>query len=89
MNRFEHNTLQDDTLSFSIHLEDEIFRQVEAAVRQSGKTLDALIEQALREWLEDRKPRAWPAKVMVFKGIKTATRLESTRLELSEACEPF
>jgi predicted transcriptional regulator len=76
-------------VNFSIHLEDEIFRRVETAAKQSGKTRNALIRQALREWLGGHQPAAWPAKVMAFKGLRAATRFESTRPELKEPREPF
>jgi len=76
-------------LNFSIHLEDETFRRVETAAKQSGKTRNALIRQALREWLGGRKPAAWPARVMAFKGIRTTSRFESMRSQLREPREPF
>jgi len=76
-------------MSFSIHLEDEIFQQVDRAAKESGKTRNALIRQALREWLASRKPAAWPAKVAAFKGIKGAPRFESRRSELRAPREPF
>lgn len=74
---------------FSVHLEEELFLKINSAAKAMGKTRNALIRQALGEWVADHKPAAWPAKVAAFKGIKRAPRFESGRAELKPPREPF
>jgi ribbon-helix-helix CopG family protein len=76
-------------MTFSVHVDDKLFRQIDLAAKEGGKTRNALIRQALQEWLSQHKPAAWPAKVLSFTGVKGAPRFERARSELKEPREPF
>ncbi len=76
-------------MTFSVHLEEDLFREVDRIAKESGKTRNAVIRHALREWLGQRKRAAWPASIVSFKGIKGFPRVEELRADLKPPRDPF
>jgi len=74
-------------MTVNIEVDDELLRQIDLAAAEGGTTRSALIQQALREWLCEKRA-GWPAEVMVFQGLSEAPRFESKREEL-KLPEPF
>jgi predicted transcriptional regulator len=66
-------------MTFSVHIDEPTAAALARAVRASGRTRNALIRQAIREWLASRERTGWPAVVREFKGVKDAVRFERDR----------
>ena len=81
-------------MPFSIHMDEETRRAIEALVRKSGKTRNALINEAVREFVRNRASQEWPENVRAWiaAGPKrvdaTMPPFESYRSELAEQDVP-
>ena len=81
-------------MPFSVHMDEETRRAIESLARNSGKTRNALINEAVREFVRNHAVREWPANVKAW--IKPSKRrntvslppFESYRNELAEQREP-
>ncbi|MFZ0887527.1 MAG: ribbon-helix-helix protein, CopG family [Candidatus Binataceae bacterium] len=76
-------------MNFSVHLNDEMVERLNQTARESGKTRNALIREAVAEWFSRRRPAKWPAEVMNFRGIRRITRFEENRKKLRPPRSPF
>jgi Ribbon-helix-helix protein, copG family len=76
-------------MTFTIYLDKESAHQFERIAKESGKKRNALIREALKEWLARRKRSQWPSEIINFKGIKGAPRFEDGRKLLKPPREPF
>ena len=76
-------------MNFSVHLNDELVEQLNQTARESGKTCNALIREAVGEWLDRRRSGKWPAEVMNFHGIREIKRFEENRKKLKPPRSPF
>jgi metal-responsive CopG/Arc/MetJ family transcriptional regulator len=76
-------------MTFSIHLENALAERLDRTVRDSGKPRNALIREAVREWLDRHQPRQWPAEIMSFRGVKGLARFEHGRKRLRPPRDPF
>ena len=76
-------------MTFSIYLDATLSKRLNRAAAESGKPRNALIRQALQEWLNQSHSRQWPQSVLTFKGIRSAPRFESARKGLKPPREPF
>ncbi len=87
----EHNLTcyPQNIMNFSVHLNEELVRRLNEAAKESGKTRNALIREAVAEWLGHRRPGRWPAEVMNFCGIRGLKRFEQTRKNLKPPRPPF
>jgi hypothetical protein len=56
---------------------------------ESGKARNALIREALEEWLVRSRTKKWPDAVLAFKGIRGVPRFEETRKTLKPPRDPF
>lgn len=81
-------------MPFSIHMDEETRRAIEALARKSGKTRNALINEAVREFVRRRTAQQWPQDVREWieaTSKKSAARMppfESYRSELTAQGEP-
>jgi len=76
-------------MNFSVHLNDELVERLKQTARESGRTRNALIREAVGEWLKRRRPDKWPAEVVNFRGIRGIRRFEDERKKLKPPPEPF
>ena len=76
-------------MNFSLHLNDEIVHRLNAAAQATGKSRNALIREAVEEWLERRARGQWPEEVRGFQGVPEAVPFEQARAELLPPTEPF
>jgi len=76
-------------MNFSVHLNDELVERLNQTARESGRARNALIREAIAEWLGRRQPSKWPAEVMNFRGIKGLKRFEDNRKQLKPPRAPF
>ena len=81
-------------MPFSIHMDEETRRAIEALARKSGKTRNALINEAVREFVRSRAAQEWPENVRGWMAARpkrahaTMPAFESYRSELAEQGEP-
>jgi hypothetical protein len=76
-------------MNFGIHLGSELVRRLDAAARESGKIRNALVREAVGEWLERRRTKTWPVSVTNFRGTRPLARFEDSRQELRRPKPPF
>ena len=76
-------------MTFSIYLDEKLSKRLNRVVSESGKARNALIREALEEWLAKSQPKRWPEVVLAFKGVRGAPSFENTRKTLKPPREPF
>jgi predicted transcriptional regulator len=76
-------------VTFSIYIDDDLVEHLNRIAGETGKPRNALVREALQEWLARRKRSRWPATVMAFRGIKGLPRFEEGRETLQEPRDPF
>jgi predicted transcriptional regulator len=75
-------------------MDEETRRAIEALARKSGKTRNALINDAVREFVRSRAAQEWPDNVRAWiaagpkRGAASVPPFESYRSELTEQGEP-
>ena len=81
-------------MPFSIHMDEKTRRAIESLARKSGKTRNALINEAVREFVRSRAGSEWPANLKA--RLKPSKRrklaklppFETYRSELATQREP-
>ena len=76
-------------MNFSLHLSDDLVHRLNTMAQVTGKSRNALIREAIEEWLARRKCCEWPEEVLSFQGIPKMVPFEHTRAELLPPKEPF
>jgi Arc/MetJ-type ribon-helix-helix transcriptional regulator len=76
-------------MTFSIHLDEPTAEALARAVQETGRTRNALIREAVRQWLASADHAEWPDVVRHFKGDPKAVRFEEYRAGLCEPQDPF
>jgi predicted transcriptional regulator len=76
-------------MTFSIYLDDKLAARLKRTAEQSRKSRNAIIREALAEWLSRSQPNQWPKAVREFRGVRNAPRFEAYRKELRPPREPF
>jgi predicted transcriptional regulator len=75
-------------------MDEETRRAIESLARKSGKTRNALINEAVREFVRNRAVREWPENVKAWltsgkrRNTVSLPPFESYRTELAEQREP-
>ncbi len=70
-------------MNFNIYLDDETGLQLGQVAEQAGETRNALIRQAVSEWLDRHGKPQWPAEVLSFKGMANMPLFEAGRDRLT------
>ncbi len=76
-------------MTFSIYLDDKLTKRLNRVAAESGKARNALIREALEEWLARSRAKKWPEAVLAFKGVRCAPRFEEARKTLKPPRDPF
>ena len=76
-------------MTFSIYLDEKLTASLNRIAKESGRPRNALIRQALAEWLAQRQPAHWPTEVLAFKGVAGAPQFEQSRKALKPPRKPF
>lgn len=66
-------------MNFNIYLDDETGQLLNKVAKKSGKSRNALIRQAVREWLKRQGKPQWPEEVLAFKGMADMPLFETSR----------
>ena len=75
-------------MNFSIHLADDLVREVSQIAKKTSKTRNALITQAVREFVAVQGHKNWPQEVYQLAGVSPNLKsFESHRDELKPPTE--
>ena len=66
-------------MNFNIYLDDETGQQLNKVAEKSGESRNALVRQAVSEWLKSRGKPQWPAEVLASKGMADMPLFEAGR----------
>ena len=77
-------------MHFNIYLDDNLGERLIKATKESHKSRNALIREAVDLWLKTNENSLWPKQIMEFEGVADFPEFESYRDELKEASDdPF
>ncbi|MDF1760550.1 MAG: ribbon-helix-helix domain-containing protein [Coxiellaceae bacterium] len=77
-------------MNINVYIEDSLGKEVTANAKALGKTRNAIVREALKEWLQHHKANKWPKSVLQFEGVNNFPEFESYRDELNMPDEdPF
>lgn len=77
-------------MNFNIYLDDETGQQLNHVAEQAGETRNALIRQAVNEWLNRHGKPSWPDAVLAFQGLADMPPFEASRDRLKPpAADPL
>ena len=77
-------------MNFNIYLDDETGQQLNKVAKKVGESRNALVRQAVSEWLKRRGKPQWPAELLVFKGMPDMPPFEVSRDHLKPpAADPL
>lgn len=77
-------------MHFNIYIDDTVGMKLNKLAKTSGKTRNALIREAIEEWVNQQTNPQWPDKILTFQGMKDFPPFESHRKDLNESKEdPF
>lgn len=66
-------------MNFNIYLDDETGRRLAAAAEHAHASRNALIRQAVSEWLDRQAQGQWPDAVLEFQGMADMPAFEAGR----------
>ena len=66
-------------MNFNIYLDDETCQQLNQVAKQAGESRNALVRQAVSEWLSRHGKPQWPDEVLAFKGLADMPLFEASR----------
>ena len=66
-------------MNFNIYLDDETGQQLNQVAKKAGESRNALVRQAVSEWLQRHGRPQWPDEVLTFKGLADMPLFESGR----------
>lgn len=69
-------------MHFNIYLDDTTVQRLNAMAQQMGESRNALIRQAISQWLGQQAQTGWPDAVLDFKGLSDMSSLEASRDQL-------
>ena len=66
-------------MNFNIYLDDETGQQLNKVAKKAGESRNALVRQAVSEWLTRRGKPQWPEEVLAFKCMADMPLFEASR----------
>lgn len=66
-------------MNFNIYLDDETGQLLNKVAKKSGESRNALVRQAVSEWLKRQGKPQWPEEVLAFKGMADMPQFEASR----------
>lgn len=77
-------------MNFNIYLDEDLGGRLLEVAKESQKSRNGLIREAIDMWLQTKELNDWPDEIMHFKGINGLPSFESYRDELTSATDdPF
>ncbi len=69
-------------MNVNIYLEDALAKSLNQYIKESGQTRNAVIREAIKEWIYNHQIKKWPASILNYKGVKGWPSFESHRKDL-------
>jgi hypothetical protein len=69
-------------MSFHVYVEPELQDRLDALCKKTGRKRNALVREALRQYVEKEAAASWPASLFDFKPDPSFVRFESLRDDL-------
>lgn len=69
-------------MHFNIYIDNQIGAQLTQIAKRSDKSRNAIIREAINEWVQHHLKPEWPEEILNFKGVKDFPPLESYRNHL-------
>ncbi|MFX8320161.1 ribbon-helix-helix domain-containing protein, partial [Acinetobacter baumannii] len=66
----------------NLYLEDALASELKHSTERTGKPRNAIIREAIKEWIANHQTKFWPKSVLNFKGCPEMPAFESYRKEL-------
>lgn len=66
-------------MNFNIYLDDETGQQLSNVAKKAGESRNAVVRQAVSEWLKRHGKPQWPEEVLAFKGLADMPLFEANR----------
>lgn len=70
-------------MNFNIYLDDETGQQLNQVAKRAGESRNALVRQAVSEWLNRHAKPQWPDEVLAYKGMAGMPSFEAGRDRLT------
>ena len=71
-------------MNFNIYINDTLGEKLLQVTKDTGETRNAIIKQALEEWIQKKMTSSWPPAIMEFQGFPDFEGFETFRHELKE-----
>jgi metal-responsive CopG/Arc/MetJ family transcriptional regulator len=69
-------------MNINIYLEDNLAKSLQKYTKLSGHTRNAVIREAIRDWVTRHEVKKWSNSILKFKGVPGFAPFESYRDEL-------
>lgn len=69
-------------MNINIYLEDSLAKSLNHYVKETGQSRNAIIREAVQEYITAHQVTSWPDSVLKYKGTKGIEPFESHRDEL-------
>lgn len=66
-------------MNFNLYLDDETGQRLNKVAEKAGESRNALVRQAVSEWLKRHGKPQWPEEVLAFKGMTDMPPFEASR----------
>lgn len=77
-------------MNISIYLEDALVKYLNQYAKKIGKSRNAIVREAIKEWVVQHGIKQWPKSILDFTGVKDIISFESYRANLLPPMEdPF
>jgi len=70
-------------MNINIYLEETLAKSLNQCVKQTGASRNAIIREAINEWILHHQVKHWPTSILNFKGVAKTPSFESFRDELT------
>ena len=71
-------------MNFNLYLDNKTGLQLNQLAKRSGESRNALVRQAISDWLNRHDNPQWPKEVLAFKGMAGMPRFETSRANLRQ-----
>ena len=69
-------------MNFNVYLDDDLGSRLVEAAKESHKSRNGLIREAIDQWLKTKETTEWPDEILQFTGINDFPSFESHRTGL-------
>ena len=70
-------------MNFNIYLDDDTGKKLNQAAKKSPESRNAIVRQAVSDWLNRQGKPKWPDEVLSFKGMADIPLFEASRDKLT------